>query len=148
MAPKKYLATAFVISAGVAFGVFMFAPVSKTLYIKNSNSYFAAAENKIGDLADNIIPPINIPKNITENFAAMLTKDLIAENSEPRTENPAAEVGLSVPDPNAMAQKFIQDGLKQANENILNIKPPSFKTSADNLFAASSNEARVLVEGS
>src|SRR3989344_5245133 len=80
MAFKKYLPIAFTISAGVAFGAFLFAPVSKTLYIKNSASYLASAENKIGDLSNTIVPPINIPKNVTENFAASLTQKLISKN--------------------------------------------------------------------
>ena len=82
---KKYLIIVFVISAGVAFGAFLFAPVSKTLYIKNSASYLASAdinhaENKIGDLSNTIIPSINVPKNITEDFAASLTQELISKN--------------------------------------------------------------------
>ena len=83
---KKYLIIAFVISAGVAFGVFSFAPASKTLYIKNSASYLASAENKVGDLSNTIIPSINVPKNLTENFAATLTQDLISKNSVPKTD--------------------------------------------------------------
>ena len=129
---KKYLIIAFVISAGVAFGVFSFAPASKTLYIKNSASYLASADNKIGDLSNTIIPSINVPKNLTENFAEILTKDLISKSSEPKTGELSSEPGLSMPDVNAMAEKFITDGLKQANENVLNIKAPDLKISYDN----------------
>ena len=91
---KKYLIIAFVISAGVTFGVFTFAPVSKTLYIKNNAPYLASAdiqqiasqtENKIGDLTNTIVPSIKISKNLTENFAAALTQDLISKNSNLKT---------------------------------------------------------------
>jgi len=44
-----------------------------------------------------------------------------------------------MPDVNAMAEKFITDGLKQANENILNIKPPNLKISYDNSKTAIKN---------
>jgi len=135
---KKYLIIAFVISAGVAFGVFSFAPASKTLYIKNSASYLASAENKVGDLSNTIIPSINVPKNLTENFAATLTQDLISKNSVPKTD-PSGQPALATPDINAMAEKFITDGLKQANENILNIKAPDLKISYDNSETAIEN---------
>ena len=135
---KKYLIIAFVISAGVAFGVFSFAPASKTLYIKNSASYLASAENKVGDLSNTIIPSINVPKNLTENFAATLTQDLISKNSVPKTD-PSGQPALATPNVNAMAEKFITDGLKQANENILNIKAPDLKISYDNSETAIEN---------
>ncbi len=128
---KKYLIIAFVISAGVAFGVFSFAPASKTLYIKNSASYLAAADNKIGDLSNTIIPSINAPKNITEDFAASLTQELISKNQNPTTDS-SGQPALATPDVNAMAENFITDGLKQANKNILNIKLPDLKISHDN----------------
>ncbi|MCX6813744.1 MAG: hypothetical protein NT078_00750 [Candidatus Azambacteria bacterium] len=127
---KKYLIIAFVISAGVAFGVFSFAPASRTLYIKNSASYLASAD--IGDLTNTIIPSIKVPKNLTENFAEILTKDLISKNSEPKAGDLLPGPGMNMPDVNAMAEKFITDGLKQANENILNINPPDLKISYDN----------------
>ena len=135
---KKYLIIAFVISAGVAFGVFSFAPASKTLYIKNSASYLASAENKVGDLSNTIIPSINVPKNLTENFAATLTQDLISKNSVPKTD-PSGQPALATPNVNAMAEKFITDGLKQVNENILNIKAPDLKISYDNSETAIEN---------
>jgi len=135
---KKYLIIAFVISAGVAFGVFSFAPASKTLYIKNSASYLVSAENQIGDLSNTIIPSINIPKNITEDFAASLTQELISKNQTPTTDS-SGQSALATPDINAMAEKFITDGLKQANENILNIKPPDLKISYDNSRTAIEN---------
>ncbi|MDO8443725.1 MAG: hypothetical protein Q7S78_01960 [Candidatus Azambacteria bacterium] len=138
MALKKYLPIAFTISAGVAFGVFLFAPVSQTLYIKNSNSYLASAENQIGDLSNTIIPPINIPKNITENFAASLTQELISKNSNPRTDS-SGQPALAMPDINTMAEDFIKNGLSQANENILNIKTPNLKISYDNSKTAIKN---------
>lgn len=131
MASKKYLIIAFVISAGVAFGVFSFAPASKTLYIKNSASYSASADNKIGDLSNTLIPSINIPKNITEGFAGVLAQELISKNPEPKTDS-SGQPALVPPDVNAMAESFITDGLKQANKNILNIKTPDLKISSDN----------------
>ncbi len=140
---KKYLIIVFVISAGVAFGVFLFAPVSKTLYIKNSTSYLASAdinqaENKIGDLSNTIIPSIKVPKNLTENFVEILTKDLISKNQNPKTDS-LGQPALATPDVNAMTEKFITDGLKQANENILNIKSPDLKISYDNSKTAIEN---------
>lgn len=133
MASKKYLIIAFVISAGVAFGVFLFAPVSKTLYIKNSAPYLVAANiQQIDDLTNTIIPPIKVPKNLTKNFAEILTKDLISKNAEPKAGDLLSGPGFSMPDSNAMAEKFIKDGLQQANENILNIKQPDLKISYDN----------------
>ena len=131
MAFKKYLPIAFTISAGVAFGAFLFAPVSKTLYIKNSASYLASAENKIGDLSNTIVPPINIPKNVTENFAASLTQKLISKNQNPATDS-SGQPALSAPDVNAMAEEFITNGLKRANENVLDIKEPNLKVSYGN----------------
>ena len=37
-----------------------------------------------------------------------------------------------MPDPNKIAEEFIKTGLKTANENILNIKPPQLQISEDN----------------
>ncbi len=133
---KKYLIIAFVISAGVAFGVFSFAPASKTLYIKNNPLYLASAD--IGDLTNTIIPSINIPKNITEDFAASLTQELISKNPDPKTDS-LGQPALATPDVNAMAENFIKNGLTQANENILNIKPPDLKISSDNSKKAIEN---------
>ncbi len=144
---KKYLIIAFVISAGVAFGVFLFAPASRTLYIKNSASYLASADNKIGDLSNTIIPSINVPKNITEDFAASLTQELISKNQDPKTDS-SGQPALAMPDVNAMAENFITDGLKQANENILNIKPPDLKISYDNSKTTVKNylsEAQIII---
>jgi hypothetical protein len=150
MALKKYLPIAFTISAGVAFGVFLFAPVSKTLYIKNSASYLASAENQISDFSNTIIPPISIPKNITENFAEVLAQKLISQNSTPITDS-SGQSALSMPDVNAMAENFITDGLKQANENILNIKAPNLKISYDNSKTAIENylsETQTIINSS
>ncbi|MDP3004443.1 MAG: hypothetical protein Q8N43_02995 [Candidatus Azambacteria bacterium] len=149
---KKYLIIVFVISAGVAFGVFLFAPVSKTLYIKNSASYLVSAdinqaENKIGDLSNTIIPSIKVPKNLTENFVEILTKDLISKNQNPKTDS-SGQPALAAPDINAMTEKFITDGLKQANKNILNIKSPDLKISYDNGKTAIENylsEAQTII---
>ena len=130
---KKYLIIAFVISAGVAFGVFLFAPASKTLYIKNSALYLASADmHQIDDLSNTIIPSIKVPENLTENFAGLLAKAIIDKNNQPKDDNSPAQPGLNMPDPNKIAEEFIKTGLKQANENILNIKLPEIKTSPDN----------------
>lgn len=116
----------------------MFAPVSRTLYIKNSDSFFASAENKIGDLSNTIIPPINVPQNITEDFAGILTQQIISKNSEPKA-GESSEPKLTVPDVNVMAESFVANGLKQANKNILNIKAPNLKISYDNSKTAIEN---------
>ncbi len=153
MVLKKYLPIAFTISAGVAFGVFLFAPASKTFYIKNNDSYLASAENKaekIGDLSNTIIPPINVPKNLTENFAAILTQEMIIKNPESKAGETSSEPGLAMPDVNAMAEKFIADGLKQGNENILNIALPDIKISSDNSKEAIKSyviEAQKIIKG-
>jgi len=140
MASKKYLLIAFAISAGVAFGVFSFAPASKTLYIKNSAPHLASADisqttnradDKIGNLSNNIIPSINTPKNLTEDFAASLTQELISQNPNPKTDS-SGQPALATPDVNVMAEQFITNGLTQANENILNIALPNLKISYDN----------------
>jgi len=128
---KKYLIIAFVISAGVAFGVFSFAPASKTLYIKNSASYLASADNETGDFSNTTIPFINVPKNITEDFAASLTQQLISKNPEPKTDS-SGQPTLAAPDVNSMAENFIKNGLTQANKNILNIQQPDLEISYDN----------------
>ncbi len=135
---KKYLIITFVISAGVAFGVFSFAPASKTLYIKNSASYLVSADNEIGDFSNTTIPSINVPKNITEDFAASLTQELISKNPKPTTDS-LGQPTLATPNVNAVAENFIKNGLKQANENILNIQQPNLKISSDNSKTAIEN---------
>ena len=130
MTSKKYLIIAFAVSAGVAFGVFSFAPVSKIIYIKNNASFLASADVN----SNNIIPSITIPGNLTENFAKVLAQQIISDNSdnsEPKTNLPSQQ-GLAMPDVNAMAENFITDGLKQANKNILNIKALNLSVSYDN----------------
>ena len=138
---KKYFITIFTVSAGIIFGVFLFAPASKTFYIKNSaprlqvasiDQKLYQAEDKIGDLSNNIIPEIKIPENLTENFAGLLAKEIIDKNNQPKDGNSPAEPGLNMPDPDKIAEEFITTGLKKANENILNIKPPQLKISPDN----------------
>ena len=138
---KKYFITIFVISAGVAFGVFFFAPASKTLYIKNSALYLASADirqptnqadNKIGDLSNTIIPSIKVPENLTEIFAGLLAKEIIGKNNQPKDSKSLVEPGLNMPDPNKIAEEFIKNGLEKANENILNIKQPQLQISYDN----------------
>ena len=130
MTSKKYLIIAFAVSAGVAFGVFSFAPVSKTIYIKNNASFLASADVN----SNNIIPSITVPGNLTENFAKVLAQQIISDNSdnsETKTNLPSQQ-GLAMPDVNAMAENFITDGLKQANKNILNIKALNLSVSYDN----------------
>lgn len=127
--------------AGVIFGMFLFAPATKTFYIKNSaprlqmasiHQRFYQAEDRIGDLSNTIIPEIKVPENLTENFAGLLAKAIIDKNDQPKDANSPAEAGLNMPDPNKIAEEFIRNGLQKANENILNIKFPEIKTSPDN----------------
>lgn len=138
---KKYFIIISVILAGIAFGVFIFGSNKTTFYVKNSaprlqiasigqNLY--QAEDKIGDLSNNVIPEIKIPKNITKNFAGFLAKDIISKSNQPKDINLPAGPGLNMPDINKAVEEFITNGLKQANENILNIKPPEIKISSDN----------------
>ncbi len=138
---KKYLIIALVISAGVAFGVFLFVPASKTLYIKNSaprlplirdNQKIYPTDNEIGDFSNTIIPSIKVPENLTESFAGLLAKEIIGKNNQPKDSQSPAQPGLNMPDPNKIAEEFIKNGLIKANENILNIKLPEIKTSPDN----------------
>ncbi len=138
---KKIFITTLVILAGAIFGIFLFIPVSKTFYIKNSAPRLPSinigpkiyrAEDKIGDLSNTIIPKITVPENLTENFAGLLAKEIIGKNNQPKDSNSPAEPGLNMPDPNKIAQEFIKNGLAKANENILNIKQPEIKTLPDN----------------
>ena len=119
----------------------MFAPASKTFYVKNDTPRLPAAvtsqkiyqaEDKIGDLSNNIIPEITIPENLTKNFAKLLANAIIDKNNQPKSGNSPSEPGLNMPDPNKIAEEFIKNGLAKANESILNIKPPEIKTSPDN----------------
>ncbi|KKS44715.1 hypothetical protein A2567_03090 [Candidatus Azambacteria bacterium RIFOXYD1_FULL_42_11] len=141
---KKYLTIAFVISAGVAFGVFSFAPASKTFYIRNEANFLASAiesqsinpaDNKIGDLSNNIIPKIKTPKNLTSEFVESLVGDIISKNakvSNVREESPSEEQALLMPDPEAIAKEFIQSGINQAHKNIVANTEPNLKLSAYN----------------
>ena len=138
---KKYFIIIFTISAGIIFGAFLFVPPSKTFYIKNGaqrlqvatiNQKLYQAEDKIGDLSNNIIPEIKIPENLTENFAGLLAKAIIDKNDKPKDVNLPTEPGLNMPDPDKIAENFIKSGLMKANENILNIKPPQLKISPNN----------------
>ena len=138
---KKNFIIIFVILAGAAFGLFLFVPVSKTFYVKNGaprlsainvNQKIYRAGDKIGDMQNTIIPKIIVPKNLTENFAGLLAKTIIDENNQPKDGKSPAQPALSVPDPDKIAAEFIQNGIKTANENILNIKPPEIKISPDN----------------
>ncbi len=119
----------------------MFGNGKTTFYIKNSAPSLRAAstdqniyqaEDKIGDLQNTIIPSIKIPENITENFAEFLAKEIISKNDQPKDINSPAEPGLNMPDINKITEKFVTNGLRQANENILNIKQPEIKTSPNN----------------
>lgn len=141
---KNYLTIAFVISAGVAFGVFMFAPVSKTFYIRNEANFLASAiesqpinpaDDKIGDLSNNIIPKIKTPKNLTNEFVESLVDDIISRNakvSNIREERPSEEQTLLMPNPEAIAKEFIQSGINQAQRNIAANTEPNLKLSAYN----------------
>lgn len=126
---------------GIAFGLFLFTPVSKTFYIKNSapslfavntNQKIYQAEDKIGNLSNNIMPSVKIPENLTRNFAGLLAKAIIDNNGQPKDGGLSAQPGLNMPDPNKIAEEFIKNGIKTANENILDIKTPEIKTLPDN----------------
>ncbi|MDO8676276.1 MAG: hypothetical protein Q7K16_01345 [Candidatus Azambacteria bacterium] len=138
---KKNFIITLVILSGAIFGIFLFAPATKTFYIKNSASYLSAirvdrkiyqAEDKIGDMQNTIIPSIKIPENLSENFAGILAKEIIGKNDQPKDVNSPAGPGLNMPDINKITEEFVTNGLKQANENILNIKQPEIKTSPNN----------------
>lgn len=138
---KKNFIIIFVASAGIIFGVFLFTRTTKTFYVKNSAPYLPEvkidqkiyqADDKIGDLSNNIIPKIIVPENLTKNFVGLLAKEIIGKNNQPKNNDSPAEPRLDVPDPNKIAEEFITNGLIKANENILNIKPPEIKTSNDN----------------
>ena len=138
---KKYFIITFVILLGIIFGVFMFGSGKTTFYVKNSAPRFPIvnlhqklyqAEDRIGDLSNTIIPKINVPENLTEDFAGLLAKAIIDKNNQPKDGNSPAEPGLNMPDPNKIAEEFIKNGIAKANENILNIKFPEIKISPDN----------------
>lgn len=142
---KKYLIIAFVVSAGVAFGVFSFAPASKMIYVKSNPQYLASADinqtinkvtEKISDLTNTSIPSINAPKNLTEDLGKVLIDKITAENSAENlgvSEDSLPKIsGLAVPNVDDVAKEYITNGLQQANKNILNIKSPKLKISSDN----------------
>lgn len=140
MNKKNYIIISIVIAA-IIFGVFLFGSDKTTFYIKNSapslqttdiHQKLYQAEDKIGDLSNTIIPKITVPENLTENFAGLLAKAIIDKNDRPKDANSPAEAGLNMPDPNKIAEEFIRNGLRQANENILNIKSPEIKTLPNN----------------
>jgi len=145
MMNKKNYITIPIIAATVIFGIFLFGSGKTTFYIKNSaprlptinlHQNLYQAEDRIGDISNNIIPEIKIPENLTENFAELLAKAIIDNNNQPKDGNSPAEPGLNMPDPNKIAEEFIKNGVAKANENILNIKSPEIKTSPDNSKAA------------
>ena len=138
---KKPFIITFVTTAVIAFGMFLFAPATKTFYIKNSAPYLSVirvdrkiyqAEDRIGDLSNTIIPKITVLENLTENFAGLLAKEIIGKNNQSKDGKSPTEPGLNMPDPNKIAEEFIRSGLQKANENILNIKLPEIKISPDN----------------
>lgn len=138
---KKFFIV-FIISAGIVFGLFLFAPTSKTFYVKNNAPKISVvsigqklyqADDKISDMSNNIIPKINVPENLTENFAGLLAKTIIDNNNQPKDSASAdLPVGLNMPNPNKIAEEFIKNGLQKANDNILNIKSPEINVSPDN----------------
>jgi hypothetical protein len=138
---KKYLTITFVVSAGIVFGVFLLGNSNKTFYIKNSSPYlanlhsdsdFKLIADDVGDLSNTIIPSIKVPENLTENFAADLARQIISLNDEPKAGSLLPGPGLNVPDFNKLAEDFIDNGLKQANKNILDIALPQLRISTDN----------------
>jgi hypothetical protein len=137
MHSKKYLILLSLVSTAiVATVVFKFGE-SKTIYVKNSGSsasptQLANAENKIGDFSNTIIPLIKNPINITEDFAANLTRQIISKNDNIQVGDLLPGPGINMPDPNKIAEDFITSGLKTANDNILNIDPPNLTVSSGN----------------
>lgn len=138
---KKYVTVSAIVFAAVVFWVFLSSAGNKTLYIKNNKRQLPIvnihqklyqAEDKIGDISNTIIPKINIPENITKDFAGLLAKAIIDKNNQPKDDKLPAQPSLNVPDPSKIAEEFITSGLAKANENILNIKPPEIKTSTNN----------------
>ncbi|MDO8574832.1 MAG: hypothetical protein Q7R61_00965 [bacterium] len=138
---KKYFIITLVMLLGIIFGVFMFGSGKTTFYVKNGaprlpivniHQKLYQAEDRIGDISNNIIPEIKIPENLTKDFAGLLAKAIIDKNNQPKDGTSPAEPGLNMPDPNKIAEEFIKNGLIKANENILNIKFPEIKTSSDN----------------
>lgn len=138
---KKYLILFSISFIVVIFAVFLFKSGSKTLYIKNSASQLSTisinqklyqAEDRIGDLSNTIIPKIIVPENLTKNLAGLLAKEIISKNNQPKDSESSDEQGLDVPNPSKIAGDFIKNGLKTANENILNIKPFQLVISQDN----------------
>lgn len=138
---KKNLTLSVISFFVVTAGVFLFGQNKKTFYIKNSaphlyiasiNQKIYQAEDRIGDLSNTIIPKITTPENLTKNFAGLLAKSIIDKNNQPKDSNSPDQQRLNVPNPDKIAEEFIANGLKKANENILNIKSPEIKTSPDN----------------
>lgn len=141
MMTKKSFIIVFIILAGVIFGFFLFNQSKRTFYIKNNVTHLSIAsisqevyqaEDKIGDLSNNIIPKIITPENLTESFAELLAKDIIGKNNQPKNNNSSTEPGLNVPDANKIAEEFIKNGLIKANKNILNIKNSQIEIAANN----------------
>ena len=135
MASKKYLIVGLAVLTGIVFGFLGFVPASKTFYIKNQNNSPASAGSKIGDLSNNIIPSIKLPKNLTYELAASIVEDIISantENSNTQIENPPQEQALMMPDPEKIAEEFIKNGIIEASRNITDTAKPNLKLSADN----------------
>lgn len=155
---KKFLILFSISFIVVIFAVFLFKSGSKTLYIKNSESQLSTisinqklyqAEDRIGDLSNNIIPKIIVPENLTKNLAGLLAKEIISKNNQPKYSESQDEQGLDVPNPNKISQDFITNGLNRANENILNIKPILLTISQDNSKEAIKTyllEAKIIIK--
>ena len=138
---KRYLIISVITLIAVIFGFFLFNSDNKTYYIKNNTPSLRVAsihqnlyqaEDRIGDLTNNIIPSIVVPENLTKNFAGLLAKEIISNNNQPIDSDSPDEPGLNVPSPNEITQDFIANGLKTANENIINIKTVQLTISQDN----------------
>ncbi len=135
---KKNFIIIFVILAGAVFGIFLFGSGKKVFYVKNdfsgnSNVYSAAIADKPVETEFPDVP--KIAKNLTSDLAQKLGQKIINENSSELTVKTTGEPagdGLIVPNPEAIAEEFIKNGLKQASENILNIAPIQLKISSDN----------------
>ncbi len=155
---KRYLIVSAIIFVVVTLGIFLLGSDNQTFYIKNNSSRLPVisinhniyqAEDKIGDLTNTIIPEIKLPENLTEKFNQLLAKEIIDKNNKPKDGTSPAEQGLTVPQPNKIAEEFIKNGLKKANENILNIKQIQLTVSQDNsknAIRAYLLEAQVIIK--
>ena len=118
---KKNFIIIFAVLFGITFGIFMFDSGKTTFYVRNGapslriasiDQNLYQAEERIGNLQNNIIPSVKIPENLTENFAKFLAQEIISKNNQPKDGNAPAEPSLSMPDISKITEEFITNGLK------------------------------------